>query len=147
MKISINSPRDFVFTFLQRHFCYFEKIHDTWRQKWGWTLNCIVQPIQKPKSSETKFRKNNFTWVYRSSTPVSSTQKIHSFSTPKIRQFNTPVTSTHKNCQFNTKKASVQKNRQKWLYIFGCWTFFVLNWRFFVLNWEGLCWTEGYSLR
>ena len=65
---------------------------------------------------------------------LSSTQKSHSFSAPKIPQFNTKNPSVQHTLQFNTKKPSVQHRKKL------CWTegFLVLN--------SGMCWTEGFSV-
>ena len=86
-------------------------------------------------------------WNTEMSTPQFNTSvphKDHSFSVPKILQFNTknlsvqhqnPLSSTPKTSQFHTPLSP----------------FSVLNWRVLsvelkiVFNW-GLCWTEGFSV-
>ena len=84
-----------------------------------------------------------FLWIFRGilSQFISLTQKGHSFSALKIRQFITNVSgqhnfviSTHLSVQH--KKPSVH---HKWAFLrfFRCGTDdSALNWRFFVLNWR-----------
>ena len=88
---------------------------------------------------------------YPSAQHISSTQEPLLFSL-QIRQFNTPVSSTHKKRQFNTLVTSTPKTRQfntktsvsSTQKKFGAEKEWSLHWTN-VLNWGGLCWTEGYS--
>ena len=93
-------------------------------------INTRTTPFQPPKS-------------------VSSTRQMHRFNT-KNRQFNTPVSSTHKKRQLDTKKRLFNTKKRQFntpasltqkLFFIGF--FFVLNWRFFVLNCR-VCWTESF---
>ena len=76
-------------------------------------------------------------------------------STQKNRQFNTPVSLTHKKRQFDTKNISstqknVSSNHKKRQYVgmtlFLCWTDGFLYWTDgFVEQTHLTCWTDGFS--
>ena len=69
----------------------------------------------------------------------------HTFSAPKIPQFNASITSTPKTPQFNTFLGSTPETPQfrSVLRGFWCWTEALLVLKWGVYGVELICWTEG----